>query len=109
MVRAASVELVRLDKVGRNAVDFALAYYLGRKVLTDPTASFHVVSKDTDYQPLIEHLQSRNVRVTRHETFDALTAALAPGAKPATTLAAKPAKDEHEADAGGGEAWGRLG
>jgi len=73
MARAASVELVRLEQAGRNAVDFALAYYLGRKVLGDPAATFHVISKDTGYQPLVEHLQSRNVRIARHESFEAFS------------------------------------
>ena len=42
MARAAAVELIRLEEPGRNAVDFALAYYLGRKVVTDPTARFYL-------------------------------------------------------------------
>jgi len=91
MARAASVDLVRLEQAGRNAVDFALAYYLGRKVLGDPAATFHVISKDTGYQPLVDHLQSRNVRIARHESFEALAAALAPNGNPRGTLPSKPA------------------
>jgi hypothetical protein len=55
---AATVELIRLTSSGKNALDFALSYYLGRKVLGDPTAYFHVVTKDKGYDPLIEHLRS---------------------------------------------------
>jgi len=69
---AADVHLVRLTASGRNAVDFALAYYLGRAVLADPGAYFHVISKDTGYDPLVEHLQSRHVRVRRHADYAAL-------------------------------------
>ena len=40
----ASVELVRLTSTGRNALDFTLAYYVGRAVSSDPTGYFHIVS-----------------------------------------------------------------
>ena len=46
MAHAASVQLIRLTTSGKNALDFALAYYVGRAVITDPTAYFHIVSKD---------------------------------------------------------------
>jgi hypothetical protein len=72
MERAAAVELVRLEEAGRNAVDFALAYYLGRKVVTDPTAQFYLISKDTGYDPLIAHLRGRKVRVRRMQDFEGL-------------------------------------
>jgi len=43
---ANNVELVRLKSSGRNALDFALTYYLGRAVLGDPGGFFHIMSKD---------------------------------------------------------------
>ncbi len=85
---AASVQLIRLTASDKNAVDFALTYYLGRAVLTDPTAYFHIVSKDTGYDPLIEHLLSRHVRVRRHKDFTTLTFAAPPKAAPAVPKAA---------------------
>ncbi len=74
MARAATVELVRLEEPGRNAVDFALAYYLGRKVVTDPIAQYYLISKDSGYDPLIDHLRSRKVRILRIEDFESLPA-----------------------------------
>jgi hypothetical protein len=73
MEHAASVQLVRLTSSGRNALDFALSYYLGRAVLADPTAYFHVVSGDKGYDPLIEHLRSRHIHARRHDDFTTLT------------------------------------
>ncbi len=70
---AANIELIRLKSPGRNAVDFSLAYYLGRAVLADPHGYFHIVSKDAGYDPLIEHLRSKHVRVRRHADFTKLT------------------------------------
>ena len=55
MQHAASVELIRLQSSGKNALDFTLAYYLGRAVLADPCGCFHIISKDKGYDPLVEH------------------------------------------------------
>src|SRR5580765_6234307 len=63
---AASVQLVRLTSPGKNALDFALAYYVGRAVAVDPTGCFHIVSKDTGYDPLIQHLRNNRIDARRH-------------------------------------------
>ncbi len=73
MEHAASVELIRLTSSGKNALDFTLSYYLGRKVLSDPTAYFHIVSKDKGYEPMMKHLQSRHIHVRRHDDCSTLT------------------------------------
>ena len=73
MEHAATVQLVRLTTSGKNALDFALAYYVGRAVMADPTGHFHIVSKDTGFDPLIEHLRSRHIHAHRHNDFTALT------------------------------------
>ena len=70
---AANVHLVRMATSGKNALDFTLAYYLGRAVLADPTAYFHIVSKDTGFDPLIEHLRSRHIHARRHDDYTTLT------------------------------------
>lgn len=70
---ASTVQLVRLTSSGRNALDFALAYYVGRAVMADPTGHFHIVSKDTGFEPLIEHLRSRHVHAQRRDDFTSLT------------------------------------
>jgi len=80
MDRAASVQLIRLAKPGKNALDFALAYYLGQAVLNDPTGVFHLISKDKGYDSLIEHLRSRHVQVPRHDDYSTLTLARPPEA-----------------------------
>jgi len=73
MEHAASVQLVRLTTSGENALDFALAYYVGRAAAADPTGHFHIVSKDTGFDLLIEHLRSRHIHAHRHNDFTALT------------------------------------
>ena len=73
MEHAATVQLVRLTSSGKNALDFALAYYVGRAVMADPTGRFHIVSRDTGFDPLIEHLRSRHIHAHRHDDFTPLT------------------------------------
>jgi hypothetical protein len=88
---AATVQLVRLTSSGRNALDFALAYYLGRAVLADPTGHFHIVSGDTGFDPLIEHLRNRHIHADRHNNFAPLTTpAPAPVPAPAKPQSAPP-------------------
>ena len=69
---AATVQLVRLTSSGRNALDFALAYYLGRAVMADPTGRFHLISKDTGYDPLVAHLRCCHIDAQRHVDFSTL-------------------------------------
>jgi hypothetical protein len=60
---------VRISGNGRNALDFHIAFYLGELAARDTSASFHVLSKDKDYDPLIEHLRSKRIEVRRSETL----------------------------------------
>lgn len=73
MKNAAPVRLLRLVSRARDAADIALAFYLGLAVASDPTGYFHIVSKDTGFDPMIEHLRERKFHVRRHESFATLT------------------------------------
>lgn len=86
---AASVELVRLASSGKNAVDFAVAYYVGRATIQYPAGHFHIISKDTGFDPLVEHLRSKSVRIRRHDGFETL--AFGPPARPAAAAKSPPA------------------
>lgn len=104
MQHAATVEMIRLTSSGRNALDFALAYYVGRAVLADPSGYFHIVAKDKGYDALIEHLRSKHIRARRHDDFTTLTFSAPPPAtaniSPVVTPAAKsPAKPKPQVSA----------
>jgi hypothetical protein len=60
-----NAEYVRLSGGGANALDFHIAYYLGQLIAKDPTAYFHVISKDTGFDPLVKHLRERKLRACR--------------------------------------------
>lgn len=54
-------EYVRISGHGSNALDFHIAYYIGQLAAADPTAYFHIISKDTGFDPLIQHLDVKKV------------------------------------------------
>jgi len=54
---------------GSNALDFHIAYYLGQLAAKEPSACFHIISKDKGYDPLIQHLNSRKILARRVETI----------------------------------------
>jgi len=62
-------EYVKISGNGSNALDFHIAFYIGKLVSSDGQASFHIVSNDTGFDPLIDHLRSRNVTVERVQTI----------------------------------------
>lgn len=97
---AQAVQMIRIAKVGRNALDFVLAYHLGQAVLGDPKGYFHIVSKDSGFDALVDLLKSRHVKVKRHDDWSALhfqstpkpaAAVVSPAAPaPKVQVAAKP-------------------
>jgi hypothetical protein len=60
-----NAEYVILETAGTNALDFHIAYYIGALSCEDPTAFFHVISKDTGFDPLIKHLKGKKIFAQR--------------------------------------------
>lgn len=60
-----SVEWIRVNGKGKNALDFFVAYYLGKDVAVDRKKSFTIYSKDKGYDPLINHLKKDGIKVRR--------------------------------------------
>ena len=56
---------VEIDGSGPNALDFHIAYYIGELAAADPTGSFHIISKDRGFDPLIRHLKGKKIQVQR--------------------------------------------
>jgi len=63
------VEYIKISGNGFNALDFHIAYYIGRLAAADPTAYFHIISKDTGFDPLIHHLRMKKILASRSETI----------------------------------------
>ncbi len=65
----ADAEYIQIEGSGSNALDFHIAYYIGRLVAEHPGASFHIVSKDTGFDPLIRHLKTKGISCHRIEAL----------------------------------------
>ncbi|MDD2453250.1 MAG: PIN domain-containing protein [Synergistaceae bacterium] len=63
------VEWVTISGVGRNALDFHIAYYLAKNH-TDPSANHYIVSMDAGYDPLIKHVALFGQKVKRIITLE---------------------------------------
>lgn len=58
-------EYIRIQGTGPNALDFHIAYYIGRLSVQFPGAIFSIVSKDKGFDPLIKHLKSKDISCNR--------------------------------------------
>jgi hypothetical protein len=63
---------VTLATSGTNALDFVVAYELGVLTVQDREGSFYIVSKDTGFDPLVDLLRSRGLRVGRSASIEQL-------------------------------------
>ena len=69
----AHAEYIQINGNGNNAVDFHIAYYIGRYAATTPNAQFHVISKDTGFDPLLKHLNKQGISCQRLTSLTAVT------------------------------------
>jgi hypothetical protein len=65
----ANAEYVAITGNGRNALDFHIAYYIGRLATENPGASFHVISKDKGFDPLIKHMKAQGISCQRSSSI----------------------------------------
>ena len=63
-------DYIVLDAGGHNALDFHITYYLGRLAAMDPAGYFHIISKDTGFDSLVEHLKAGGVKCERSVSID---------------------------------------
>ena len=64
-------EYIQIMGNGNNAVDFHIAYYIGRLAATTADASFHVISKDTGFDPLLKYLEGQGISCQRSTSMAA--------------------------------------
>ena len=56
---------VQISNHGPSALDFHIAYYIGRLSAAHPDAYFHIISKDKGFDPLIKHLRDQKILCSR--------------------------------------------
>jgi len=89
-----NAEYVRCSASGSNALDFHIAYYVGRLAVEHPGATFQIISGDKGFDPLIRHLKAHHICCERRASLDAQPAAKkaashAPAPRPAAKAAAR--------------------
>ena len=60
-------DYIEISGSGKNALDFHIAYYLGALARGGSEDHFHVVSRDTGFDPLIRHMQASGIHVERRK------------------------------------------
>ena len=65
----ANAEYVKIARSGKNAVDMHIAYYIGRLLEKEPNAVIHIISRDTDFDPLIEYLHAKGSACKRAKSI----------------------------------------
>ncbi|EDZ65942.1 hypothetical protein NOC27_2622 [Nitrosococcus oceani AFC27] len=62
-----NAEYVKIAGNGSNALDFHIAFYIGQLAERDPKGYFHIISKDTGFDPLIRHLKEKKIYAQREK------------------------------------------
>lgn len=89
----ADAEYIAIAGNGPDAVDFHIAYYIGRIAAEEPGAAFHIVSRDTGFDPLVRHLTARGIACKRMPALPGTVPVKpAPAAKATPKPAVQPAK-----------------
>jgi len=59
-------QYVKVSQTGNNSLDMHMAFHIGRLSIEKTNAYFHVVAKDRDYDPLIQHLKDLGLGAKRY-------------------------------------------
>jgi uncharacterized LabA/DUF88 family protein len=69
MALGGNVESIKITRSGSNAVDMHIAWYIGGLLEREPAAKIHIISGDSDFDPLLEFLRTRGVDGRRSKTL----------------------------------------
>lgn len=65
-------DYIMMETNGNNALDFHIAYYLGRLAAKDSGACFYIISKDKGFDPLLDHLKKKKIECERAVSIEAM-------------------------------------
>lgn len=66
----AKARYIEISGSGRNALDFHIAYYLGEYSAQKEGVFFHIISKDTGFDPLLAHLKGKGFLLARSASIE---------------------------------------
>ena len=85
------VDFLKISGAGKNALDFHIAFELGRTFETAPDTQCFVLSGDKGFDPLLNHLNNSGMSCRRVESIDELVpASVAPVVAPAPDVVVCP-------------------
>lgn len=62
-----TAEYIKIDGDGPNALDFHISFYMGQISAVDNNCYFHIISKDSGFDPLIRHLKTKRIYAQREK------------------------------------------
>jgi hypothetical protein len=65
-------EWIQINGSGKNALDFHITFVLGQLTQKDPEAFFHIISKDTGFDPLIIYLKNQKIFCKRSDEISSI-------------------------------------
>lgn len=81
-------QYIQIVGSGKDALDFHIAFYIGKLAAEHPSSNFTIVSKDTGFDPLIKHLSKLGIACKRVATLPGASVKM-PAAKDASKDASK--------------------
>ena len=63
-------EYIEISGSGNDALDFHIAYYIGKISAEEKDAFFHIISKDKGFDPLIAHLMGKHIYCLRSAAIE---------------------------------------
>lgn len=65
-----NAQYIKINGNGKNALDFHITFYLGQLYEKEPEGYFHIISKDTGFDVLINHLKNKNTSINRYSVIE---------------------------------------
>ena len=88
----ADAEYIAIQGSGPDAVDFHIAFYIGRLAAAEPGAAFTIISRDRGFDPLVRHLVGLGIECQRIPDIEGTPAPAKPAAKKAAKAVQKTAQ-----------------
>lgn len=71
---AEKIVQIRTPSPGKNHLDFVLTCELGMRVEKDPEGYFHIISKDRDYNVVVQHLKAKKILIAQRKSLSEVPA-----------------------------------
>jgi hypothetical protein len=88
----ASIELIKVNGRGPNALDMFIAFYIGRYFDNIKESQITIISKDSDYDQLIKHLDGYGISIKRINLIEEIDKPIVETAEPQKTEKVKTPK-----------------